>query len=49
MPCDKECNQGRACNCDRSTDRVTVAIVVVYVLGILGMLCGMYKLLSGVM
>ena len=49
MPCDKECNQGRDCDCNRYTDRAAVVIIVVFVLGILGMLYGMYKLLSGVM
>ena len=48
MPCDKECNQGRCCDCSRYTDRAAVVIVVVFVLGVLGMLYGMYKLLSGV-
>jgi hypothetical protein len=45
MPCDKECNQGRCCDCSRYTDRAAV----VFVLGVLGMLYGMYKLLSEVM
>jgi hypothetical protein len=49
MTCDKECNQGRCCDCSRYTDRAAVIIIVVFVLGVLGMLYGMYKLLSGVM
>ena len=49
MPCDGDCNQGRCCNCSRYTDRASVVIIVVYVLGVLCMGYGVYKLLSGVM
>lgn len=49
MSCDKDCNQGRNCNCSRAGDRVVIAVAVMLTLSILGMGYGIYKLLSGVM
>lgn len=34
MPCNKECNQGRNCDCDRSGDR-DVLLTAVVILGII--------------
>ena len=47
MPCEKECNQGRNCNCDRTTDRATVIVVTLLLLAIVSMGFGVWKLLSG--
>lgn len=46
MPCNKECNQGRACNCDRSTDRATVVICALIFVAVIAMGYGVYKLLN---
>jgi hypothetical protein len=47
MPCEKECNQGRNCNCDRTTDRATVIVVTLLLLAIVSMCFGFYKLING--
>ena len=47
MTCEKECNQGRNCNCDRTTDRATVIVVTLLLLAIVSMGFGVWKLLSG--
>lgn len=47
MPCNQECNQGRNCNCDRTTDRATVIVVTLLLLAIVSMGFGVWKLLSG--
>jgi hypothetical protein len=47
MPCEKECNQGRNCNCDRTTDRATVIVVTLLLLAIVSMGFGLYKLMHG--
>ena len=47
MPCEKECNQGRNCNCDRTTDRATVIVVTLLLLAIVSMGFGLYKLING--
>jgi uncharacterized membrane protein len=46
MPCNKECNQGRSCNCDRSTDRATVVICALVLVAVVAMGYGVYKLLN---
>ena len=47
MTCEKECNQGRNCNCDRTTDRATVIVVTLLLLAIVSMGFGLYKLVNG--
>ena len=47
MPCEKECNQGRDCDCPRATDRATVIVVTLLLLAIVSMGFGVWKLLSG--
>ena len=47
MTCEKECNQGRNCNCDRTTDRATVIVVTLLLLAIVSMGFGVWKLLNG--
>jgi hypothetical protein len=47
MPCEKECNQGRNCDCPRTTDRATVIVVTLLLLAIVSMGFGVWKLLSG--
>lgn len=47
MACEKECNQGRNCNCDRATDRATVIVVTLLLVAIVSMGFGVWKLLNG--
>lgn len=47
MPCKGDCNQGRDCTCDRTTDRATVIVVTLLLLAIVSMGFGVWKLLSG--
>ena len=47
MTCEIECNQGRNCNCDRTTDRATVIVVTLLLLAIVSMCFGFYKLING--
>lgn len=47
MTCEKECNQGRNCNCDRTTDRATVIVVTLLLVAIVSMGFGVWKLLNG--
>ena len=47
MTCEKECNQGRVCDCPRTTDRATVIVVTLLLLAIVSMGFGVWKLLSG--
>ena len=47
MPCEKECNQGRNCDCPRTTDRATVIVVTLLLLAIVSMGFGVWKLLFG--
>ena len=46
MPCDKDCQQGRLCSCDRSTDRSTVVIVILMLVAIFFMAYGLHSLLT---
>lgn len=46
MPCNKNCNQGRNCNCDRGTDRATVVICLLVLVAVVAMGLGVYKLLN---
>lgn len=47
MPCEKiDCNQGRNCDCDRSTDRATVAICILVLIAVIAMGYGVYRLLN---
>ena len=47
MTCKKECNQGRDCDCPRTTDRATVIVVTLLLLAIVSMGFGVWKLLNG--
>jgi hypothetical protein len=47
MPCNQNCEQGRKCNCDRTTDRATVIVVTLLLLAIVSMGFGVWKLLNG--
>jgi hypothetical protein len=47
MPCQKQCNQGRDCDCSRSGDRATVIVVTLLLLAIVSMGFGVWKLLNG--
>ena len=48
MTCENNnCNQGRNCNCDRTTDRATVIVVTLLLLAIVSMGFGVWKLLNG--
>lgn len=46
MPCNKECNQGRNCNCDRGADRAAVVICLLVLVAVVAMGLGVYKLLN---
>jgi hypothetical protein len=47
MTCKGNCNQGRDCDCDRTTDRATVIVVTMLLLAIVSMGFGVWKLLNG--
>ena len=47
MPCNQNCNQGRNCDCPRTTDRATVIVVTLLLLAIVSMGFGVWKLLNG--
>jgi hypothetical protein len=50
MPCQKQCNQGRDCDCSRSRDRATVVVVTllfVAFISIVSMGWGVYSLFHG--
>ena len=48
MPCEKiDCQQGRNCNCDRTTDRATVIVATLLLLAVSAMGYGVYKLING--
>lgn len=47
MPCNKQCNQGRNCDCPRSGDRAVVVISALILIALLGMGWGVYKLVKG--
>ena len=44
MPCEKECNQGRNCNCDRSVDRATVVVATLLLICICSIGYGLWLL-----
>jgi hypothetical protein len=46
MPCNKQCSQGRNCNCDRSGDRAVVIVATLLFAGIFGMGYGVYILFN---
>lgn len=54
MPCNQNCNQGRDCDCPRTTDRATVIVVTLllcvclWLLAIVSMGFGLYKLMHGI-
>lgn len=47
MPCTKNCNQGRDCDCPRTTDRATVIVVTLLLVAIVSMGFGFYRLING--
>ena len=47
MPCNKDCNQGRNCDCPRTGDRVVVVVTALLLIAIVSMGYGFYKLISG--
>jgi hypothetical protein len=47
MPCQKQCNQGRDCDCSRSGDRATVIVATLLLLAVSAMGYGVYKLVNG--
>ena len=47
MPCNQNCNQGRTCNCSRTTDRATVIVVTLLIVAIVSIGFGLYKLVNG--
>ena len=47
MPCDKECNQGRCCDCDRGGDKAAVVVVTLLFIAVVAMGVGVYELLNG--
>ena len=47
MPCNQNCNQGRNCDCPRTTDRATVIVVTLLLLTIVSMGFGVWKFLNG--
>ena len=47
MPCNQDCNQGRDCDCPRTTDRATVIVVTLLLLTIVSMGFGVWKLFNG--
>ena len=50
MSCQKQCRQGRDCDCSRSGDRATVVVVtllLVAFISIVSMGFGLYKLIHG--
>ena len=47
MPCNQNCNQGRDCDCSRTTDRATVIVVTLLLVAIVSMCFGFYKLING--
>jgi hypothetical protein len=47
MPCNQNCNQGRNCDCPRTTYRATVIVVTLLLLAIFSMGFGFYRLISG--
>jgi len=46
MPCNKQCNQGRNCNCDRSGDRAVVIVATLLLIAVTSMGYGVYKLFN---
>jgi len=46
MSCNKQCNQGRNCNCDRSGDRAVVIVATLLLIAVMSMGYGVYKLFN---
>jgi hypothetical protein len=46
MPCNQNCNQGRDCDCSRTTDRAVVVIFGLLLVAVMAMGYGVYKLLN---
>ena len=44
MPCQKQCNQGRDCDCPRSSDRAVVIVATLLLIAVVSMGYGVYKL-----
>ena len=47
MSCNKDCNQGRDCDCDRTMDRATVVVATLLLVCIVSMGFVVYKLVNG--
>jgi hypothetical protein len=47
MPCDKECHQGRSCECPRSGDRAAVIVMTLLFIACVAMGVGIYELFNG--
>ena len=46
MTCNRDCQQGRKCDCDRTTDRATVVIATLLLICIVSIGFGLYKLMN---
>lgn len=46
MPCDKECNQGRNCDCKNGNDAIVVITVLIFIL-IVSAVYGLWYLFKG--
>jgi hypothetical protein len=46
MSCNKQCNQSRNCNCDRSGDRAVVIVATLLIIAVTSMGYGVYKLFN---
>jgi hypothetical protein len=44
MPCNKQCNQGRDCDCPRSGDRAVVIVATLILIAVVSMGYGVWKL-----
>jgi hypothetical protein len=44
MTCDKQCNQGRDCDCPRENDRAIVIVVTLLLIAVVSMGFGVWKL-----
>ena len=47
MPCNKDCNQGRNCDCPRTGDRVVVVVTALLLIAIGAMGFALYKITHG--
>lgn len=46
MPCNQDCQQGRNCDCGKTTDRATVIVATLLLVAIVAMSYGIWKLLA---